>query len=94
MQRSTYHVPDKAVDIDSVDVYGITFTELVMCRGSDMKLRPHAKALLTLGPGMCRDKLVQAAMRMRQLEQSQSLILVATSEVSRCAAVQADITET
>jgi hypothetical protein len=49
-----------------------------------MKLKGDAKALLTLGPGMCRDKLMQAAMRMRQLEQSQSLILVATSEVSRC----------
>jgi hypothetical protein len=47
-----------------------------------MKLKAHAKALLTLGPGMCRDKLMQAAMRMRQLEQRQSLVLVATSEVS------------
>lgn len=48
-----------------------------------MKLKPDAKALLTLGPGMCSDKLMQAAMRMRQLEQSQSLVLVANSEVSR-----------
>lgn len=51
-----------------------------------MKLKPDAKALLTLGPGMCRDKLMQAAMRMRQLEQRQSLTLVASFEVCRCAA--------
>jgi hypothetical protein len=47
-----------------------------------MKLKADAKALLTLGPGMCRDKLMQAAMRMRQLEKGQSIMLVATSEVS------------
>lgn len=57
---------------------------LPLCRGSDMKLKPNAKAILTLGPGMCRDKLMQAAMRMRQLEHSQTLTLVPNSEVSRC----------
>jgi hypothetical protein len=62
--------------------------DFVPCRGSDMKLRPDAKALLTLGPGMCRDKLMQAAMRMRQLEQNQSLMLVASSEVSRSVSVK------
>jgi hypothetical protein len=48
-----------------------------------MKLKEDAKALLTLGPAMCRAKLMQAAMRMRQLEQNQSLVLVAPTEVSR-----------
>ena len=49
-----------------------------------MKLRADAKALLTLGPRMCRDKLVQAAMRMRQLSQSQTITLVANPEICRC----------
>lgn len=49
-----------------------------------MKLKPDAKALLTLGPGMCRDKLMQAAMRIRQLEHDQTLVLIAAPEVCRC----------
>lgn len=50
------------------------------CRGSDMKLRPDACSVLTLGPHMGREKLVQAAARMRQLEKQQSVILLATEE--------------
>lgn len=37
------------------------------CRGADMKLKPSAIAVLTVGPGMSKDKLVQAAGRMRKL---------------------------
>jgi|AntRauTorckE5430_2_1112549.scaffolds.fasta_scaffold00188_12 hypothetical protein len=46
------------------------------CRGVDMKLRPNAVAILTLGQGMCKDKFMQAAGRMRQLHNEQSLIIV------------------
>lgn len=48
-----------------------------------MKLKPDAKAILTLGPRMGRDKLMQAAVRMRQLEYGQTLTLVPNSEVCR-----------
>jgi hypothetical protein len=48
-----------------------------------MKLTSTACAVLTLGPQMCRDKLIQAALRMRQLAKQQSLVLVATAEVRR-----------
>lgn len=34
------------------------------CRGADMKLAGDAAAALSLGPGMCKDKLMQAALRM------------------------------
>lgn len=54
------------------------------CRGVDMKLRSRSHGLLTLGPRMCKDTLMQAAMRMRQLELGQSLTLIATPEVCRC----------
>jgi len=51
------------------------------CRGADMKLQPDALAVLTLGPKMCKDKLVQAAGRMRQLGSGQRLVLAAQDEV-------------
>jgi hypothetical protein len=38
------------------------------CRGADMMLNQDAKALLTLGPKMCKDKLMQAAGRLRMLD--------------------------
>ncbi|KAG6975154.1 hypothetical protein JG688_00002681 [Phytophthora aleatoria] len=37
-------------------------------RGSDMKLSPNASALLTLGPRLTKDKLMQGAGRMRRVE--------------------------
>ena len=45
------------------------------CRGADMKLRPLAKAAVTVGPRMCKDKLMQAAGRMRQLDRRQTIVL-------------------
>ena len=51
------------------------------CRGSDMKLRTDAVALLTVGPGMCKDKIMQAAGRMRRLKHGQQLILGVPSEL-------------
>lgn len=50
-------------------------------RGSDMKLKPDAKAILTLGPRMGRDKFMQAAMRLRQLEKGQKLVIAAPADI-------------
>ncbi|KAJ8606838.1 hypothetical protein CTAYLR_009177 [Chrysophaeum taylorii] len=52
------------------------------CRGADMKLAPDAVATLTVGPGMRKDKLMQAAGRMRQLDRGQSIRFVTTQEVA------------
>eukprot|EP01036_Dinobryon_divergens_P022332 gene22332-30577_t len=52
------------------------------CRGSDMKLKPNAHAMLTIGPKMCKDKLMQAAGRMRQLDKGQTIFLAGCSDVS------------
>ena len=52
------------------------------CRGADMKLDTSAVALLTIGPGMCKDKAMQAAFRMRQLDRGQTLQLLLPREVS------------
>ena len=51
------------------------------CRGSDLKLPSNAVALLTLGPKMSKDKLMQAAGRMRQLERGQKLIFVGGKDI-------------
>ncbi|TMW55349.1 hypothetical protein Poli38472_013240 [Pythium oligandrum] len=52
-------------------------------RGSDMKLLSDACALLTLGPKMTKDKLMQGAGRLRQLGCDQKLWLTSTGEVER-----------
>ena len=51
------------------------------CRGSDLKLDSKAIAIQTLGRGMQKDKFMQGAGRMRNLQQGQQLIIVANSEV-------------
>ena len=51
------------------------------CRGVDLKLRPDAVAVLTLGQDMCKDKFMQAAGRMRQLHADQSIIIVGEKKV-------------
>ncbi|KAL4176792.1 hypothetical protein KRP22_001733 [Phytophthora ramorum] len=51
-------------------------------RGSDMKLLPDAAAVLTLGPKLTKDKLMQGAGRMRQLGCDQTLWIVSFDEVA------------
>ena len=52
------------------------------CRGADMRLDVTAVAILTIGPGMCKDKTMQAAFRMRQLDRGQKLQLLLPCEVA------------
>ena len=60
---------------------GFVYFDESRTRGADMKLNPNACAVLTLGPDMCKDKLMQAAGRMRMLEHGQMLHLLATEDV-------------
>ena len=65
-------------------------------RGADMKLLRNAEAVLTLGPRTPRDKFMQAAGRLRQLDKEQRLVIVGTDEVSRliadcCAVAERDV---
>eukprot|EP00038_Savillea_parva_P003371 m.124697 g.124697 ORF g.124697 m.124697 type:complete len:1973 (+) comp11157_c2_seq1:733-6651(+) len=50
------------------------------CRGSDMRLKPDTLAVLTLGPHIAKDKLMQAAGRLRQLH-TQRLVVTALPDV-------------
>ncbi|OWZ16492.1 hypothetical protein PHMEG_0009705 [Phytophthora megakarya] len=52
-------------------------------RGSDMKLLPNAAAVLTLGPKLTKDKLMQGAGRMRQLGCNQTLWITSFDEVAQ-----------
>ncbi|EFJ48407.1 hypothetical protein VOLCADRAFT_91060 [Volvox carteri f. nagariensis] len=52
------------------------------CRGADLQLRPGAVGLLTLGPSVCKDKLMQAAGRLRQLGRGQRLHFAAPPDVT------------
>ena len=52
------------------------------CRGADMQLRIDARAVLTLGPRMGKDKLMQAAGRMRRLGARQRLYLAALPDTA------------
>nr|XP_018914729.1 PREDICTED: uncharacterized protein LOC109042446 [Bemisia tabaci] len=51
-------------------------------RGTDIQLPLHCHAILTIGMGMLKDKLMQAAMRLRQLAQKQCVTLWGTQAVS------------
>lgn len=51
------------------------------CRGTDLKLPVNGKAALTLGQHLTKDALVQAAMRLRLLGQSQSVSFYSPPEV-------------
>ena len=52
------------------------------CIGSDVKMKQDATCLLTLGTGMCKDKLMQAAGRARMLGRGQTLVLLGTRDIS------------
>ena len=52
------------------------------CRGADMKLKPDAMAILTVGPDMCKEKLMQAAGRMRKLDRGQKLLFAVPPELA------------
>jgi hypothetical protein len=51
------------------------------CRGTDIKFPPNARAALTLGQHLTKDTLVQAAMRLRLLGQTQSVTFFSPVEV-------------
>ncbi|KAG6825343.1 hypothetical protein H0H93_000818, partial [Arthromyces matolae] len=52
-------------------------------RGTDLKLPIYFRAVVTLGPKLVKDRLVQGCMRMRQLGRGQSVTFFAPLEVDR-----------
>ena len=76
-KATSFHLSPYADDMSKCLLY----LDDVHTRGSDFRLPIQARALLTLGKGMSKDKLMQAGMRMRQLGRGQSLFFVASQEV-------------
>ena len=59
----------------------LLYLDDIHTRGSDFVLPQATRAILTLGKGIPKDKLLQASMRMRKLGSGQSITFVASSEV-------------
>ncbi|KAK3323063.1 hypothetical protein B0H66DRAFT_515810 [Apodospora peruviana] len=59
----------------------LVFLDQAHTRGTDLKLPDSYRAAVTLGPGVTKDTLVQACMRMRKLGQGQSVTFCASPEM-------------
>jgi hypothetical protein len=59
----------------------LVYLDQAHTRGTDLKIPVNAKGALTLGPGQAKDATVQAAMRLRQLATTQSVVFFAPPEV-------------
>jgi len=81
LDRDLYKCPLKESPIKEKESF-VLFDES-RCRGADMRLEPNACAILTIGPNMTKDKLMQAAGRMRSLDKGQKLIITGMESVMR-----------
>ncbi|KAM7220102.1 hypothetical protein V8F06_004430 [Rhypophila decipiens] len=61
----------------------LVFLDQAHTRGTDLKLPDHYRAAVTLGPGVTKDTLVQACMRMRKLGQGQSVTFIVSPEMQK-----------
>ncbi|KAM3510728.1 hypothetical protein MY11210_005654 [Beauveria gryllotalpidicola] len=57
------------------------FLDEAHTRGTDLRLPPNYKAAVTLGPGLTKDRLAQACMRMRNLGNGQTLVFYVSFEI-------------
>ncbi|KAJ3496215.1 hypothetical protein NLG97_g2827 [Lecanicillium saksenae] len=83
LDRSNTMMPLKtSVFAKKLDVCAV-FLDEAHTRGTDLRLPDEYKAAVTLGPGLTKDRLVQACMRMRNLGKGQTLIFYVSVEVER-----------
>ncbi|KIM42919.1 hypothetical protein M413DRAFT_409020 [Hebeloma cylindrosporum] len=61
----------------------IVYLDDAHTRGTDLKLPLNFRAMVTLGPKVTKDRLVQGCMRMRKLGHGQSIVFCAPPEVDR-----------
>ncbi|KXX79354.1 hypothetical protein MMYC01_204711 [Madurella mycetomatis] len=61
----------------------LVFLDQAHTRGTDLKLPDDYRAAVTLGPGVTKDTLVQACMRMRKLGNGQSVTFCVSPEMQR-----------
>ncbi|EDQ92270.1 uncharacterized protein MONBRDRAFT_35379 [Monosiga brevicollis MX1] len=86
-QRQQWVVQDRHGHVDplrlaTVDpAHAMVIYDQYNCRGADLALKQEARALMTLGLSVCKDELMQAAGRLRQLTRGQKLAVAAPSFV-------------
>ncbi|KAG7294014.1 hypothetical protein NEMBOFW57_004075 [Staphylotrichum longicolle] len=61
----------------------LVFLDQAHTRGTDLKLPDHYRAAVTLGPGVTKDTLVQACMRMRKLGEGQWVTFIVSPEMQK-----------
>ncbi|KAF8244797.1 hypothetical protein K440DRAFT_665544 [Wilcoxina mikolae CBS 423.85] len=61
----------------------VVYLDETHTRGTDLKLPVGTRAAVTLGPGLTKDRLVQACMRMRKLGHGHSVLFCAPLEIQR-----------
>ncbi|KAI5800152.1 hypothetical protein DFH27DRAFT_653152 [Peziza echinospora] len=61
----------------------LVYLDELHTRGTDLKLPWKSKAAVTLGPGLTKDRLVQACMRMRKLGTGHSVLFCGPPEIDR-----------
>ncbi|UKZ74662.1 hypothetical protein TrVFT333_002332 [Trichoderma virens FT-333] len=59
----------------------LVFLDEAHTRGTDLKLPSYYRAAVTLGPGLTKDRLVQACMRLRKLGRGQSVVFCISEEI-------------
>ncbi|KAL2886155.1 hypothetical protein HOO65_070617 [Ceratocystis lukuohia] len=66
----------------------LVFLDEAHTRGIDLKLPTNYRAAVTLGPGLTKDRLTQACMRMRKLGHGQSVIFCVPDDIRKKIAQQ------
>ena len=80
LDRRGHQCPLAASPIHERDAF--VFFDESRCRGADMKLNADARATVTVGPDMCKDKIMQALGRMRGLDRGQGVIFAVPYELA------------
>ncbi|CAF2921607.1 unnamed protein product [Rotaria sp. Silwood2] len=78
--RNEEYFPLSTCHIDNKKLF--VYLDEVHTRGTDLKLPLTARGIVTLGKNMNKDKLMQAVMRLRELDFKQSIVLWGTKEIS------------
>ncbi|CAM4943621.1 unnamed protein product [Rotaria socialis] len=79
---STCHIDNKKLFV---------YLDEIHTRGTDLKLPLTACGIVTVGKNMSKDKLMQAVMRLRDLDFEQSIVLWGSKEISAAIAMVNDV---
>ncbi|CAF1400387.1 unnamed protein product [Rotaria sordida] len=87
--RNGESLPLSTCHIDNKELF--VYLDEINTRGTDLKLPLTANGIVTLGKNMSKDKLMQAVMRLRDLDFKQSIVFWSSKEISAEIAIINDI---